>query len=211
LTNLDLTLPDKTLKRVGAVALVDFTTTNRVFNPVAWVKTADGRLARSEKVGPAAVTATNITALLLRLTFESVSQAADGSPKYLMGIEKQNAARVSDRIKKTPYVKMGEKLDTFKLVAVNGPPDNPESVIMESSDTGERVTVSKEQPYKRIEGYQADLKYAPQSKHWDNQRLDGKININGEDYKIVAITPNEVILIAPNQKKWIIKATPRPE
>jgi len=215
LTNLDdfLTVPDRALKRVGVVAMIDFTSTNRLFNPIAWVKTPppDSRLVPKREVGPKAVIATNITPLYLRLSFESVSLAADNSPKYLVGIEKQNATRVSERNKRTTYVKLGEKLDTFKLVSVTGPPDNPESVVMESSDTGEKLNLSKEQPYKRIDGYQADLKYPPQGKHWDNQRLDAKININGEDYKIVAINQNEVILSAPKQRKWTIKATPRTE
>ena len=86
-----------------------------------------------------------------------------------------------------------------------------ESIVMESSDTGEKLTVSKEQPYKKIEAYQADLKYPPQNRHSENQRVGATFNINGEDYKIVAINQNEVILSAPNQKKWTIKATPRPE
>src|SRR5262245_7674755 len=49
LTNLDLTVPDKALKRAATPALVEFTSTNRLFNPMAWVKTADGKLIPSPK------------------------------------------------------------------------------------------------------------------------------------------------------------------
>jgi len=212
LTNLDLTMPEHALKRVATLAVIDSTTTNRLFNPMAWVKTTDGRLIPSQQAGPTALVATNIIPLYLRITFESVSTAADGSPKYLMGIEKQAAKRVSDQTKKTPYVKLNEKLDTFKLVGVNGPPENPTNLVMEATETGERVNVSKEQPYKRIDGYQADLKYPPQpTRNLDRQRVGATMNLNGENYNIVAINQNEVILMAPNGRKWTIKAMSRTE
>src|SRR5438477_1726187 len=86
LTNLDLTMPEHALKRVATVAVIDFTSTNRLFNPMAWVKTADGRLIPSVQAGPSALAVSNIIPLYLRITFESVSSAADGSPKYLVGI-----------------------------------------------------------------------------------------------------------------------------
>ena len=212
LTNLDLTVSEASLKRVATVAMIDFSSTNRLFNPNTWVKTTDGRLIPSQKAGPSALVATNITPLYLKLSFESVSLAADNTPKYMIGIEKQIAKRVSDQAKKTTYVKLGEKLDTFKLVAVGNPPENPTNVVMESTDTGERVSVPRETAYKRIDGYQADLRYPPQpNRIMDKQRIGDTVNLNGEIYKIVAINQNEVILMGPNQKKWTIKATSRPE
>jgi hypothetical protein len=214
LTNLDLTMPEASLKRVGTLAMIDFTSTNRLFNPMAWVKTADGRLIPSGKTGPSSLIATNITALYLKLYFDSVSLAADNTPKYMLGVEKQNAKRVSDQQKRTTYVKMGEKLYTFKLVGVGGPPENPTNVVMESTETGDRVSVPKgEPPYKRVDGYQADLKYPPQpNRVMDKQRVGDTVNLNGEIYKIVAINPNEVVLKAQtNEKKWTIKAMSRTE
>jgi hypothetical protein len=212
LTNLDLTVPEHAFKRVATMAVIDFTSTNRLFNPMAWVKTADGRLIPSTQTGPSSLVVSNIIPLYLKLTFESVSIAADNTPKYLIGIEKQAARRVSDQAKRTTYVKLNEKLDTFKLVGVGGPPENPTNVVMESTDTGDRITVPKDPPYKRVDGYLADLKYPPQpNRNLDKQRIGATINLNGEDYKIVAINQNEVILISPNQRKWTIKATPAPK
>jgi hypothetical protein len=213
LTNLDLTIPESSLKRVGTLAVIDFTTTNRLFNPMAWVKTTDGKLIPKQHAGPSALIATNITPLYLKLSYESVSIAADNSPKYMIGIEKQIAKRVSDQQKRTTYVKLNEKLDTFKLVGVGGPPESPTNVVMESTDTGERISVSKEAGYKRIDGYQADLKYPPQpNRIMDRERVGADINLNGEVYKIVAINPNEVVLKAQaNEKKWTIKAMSRTE
>jgi hypothetical protein len=70
-----------------------------------------------------------------------------------------------------------------------------------------------EPPYKRVDGYQADLKYPPQpNRVMDKQRVGDTVNLNGEIYKIVAINPNEVVLKAQtNEKKWTIKAMSRTE
>jgi hypothetical protein len=51
-----------------------------------------------------------------------------------------------------------------------------------------------------------DLRYAPESKTWNARRVDAPLAFNGENYNIVAITENEVVLSAKsNQKKWTIK------
>ena len=54
LTNLDLTMPDKVLKRMATPAMVDFSAPNRLFNPMPWQKAVDGRLIKVDatNVGP---------------------------------------------------------------------------------------------------------------------------------------------------------------
>ena len=62
-------------------------------------------------------------------------------------------------------------------------------------------------------GVQPDVevvKYEPQKKKWTDQRIGQALNINGEEYKIVAISKDEVVLSAPNQKKTTIKSTGPP-
>ena len=79
-------------------------------------------------------------------------------------------------------------------------------VVLELNDTGQRVTVTKDQPFRRVDGYMVDLKYAPENKTWTNRRVGASLSFNGEEYNIVAITENEVVLSAKsNQKKWTIK------
>jgi hypothetical protein len=54
----------------------------------------------------------------------------------------------------------------------------------------------------------ADLHYAPENKHWTARRVGAPLQFNGEDYNIVAINQNEVVLSAKsNGKKWTIKNT----
>jgi hypothetical protein len=55
----------------------------------------------------------------------------------------------------------------------------------------------------------ADMKYDPEKKVWRNQRIGSTLSLNGEDYNLVAISTNEVVLSAKsNQKKWTIPYNP---
>jgi hypothetical protein len=66
--------------------------------------------------------------------------------------------------------------------------------------------VSREQPFRRIDGYVVDLKYGPENKTWTNKRIGAPLSFNGQDYNIVAINENEVVLSAKsNQKNWTVK------
>ena len=218
LTNLDLTVPDSVLKRLATPTMVDFSPPNRLFNPMPWQKAVDGRLLKVDatNVGPNAVTITKMTPLYLKLTLDSVTPLDTGT-RYVIGIEKEAAANPRERTKTQKYCSLNTKNDTFTLRGVKPLPDNPTNVavILELNDTRQRAEVSKEQPFRRIDGYMVDLKYAPESKTWTSRRVSAPLSFSGEDYNIVAITENEVVLSAKsNQKKWTIKysasAAPEP-
>ena len=80
LTNQDLTVPDSVLKRMAMPTTIDFSSPNRLFNPMAWQKAMDGRLIKvdSTNVGPYAVTVTKMTPLYLKLTLDSVTPMDTG-------------------------------------------------------------------------------------------------------------------------------------
>jgi hypothetical protein len=148
-----------------------------------------------------------MTPLYLKLTLDSVTPMDTGT-RYVIGIEKEAAANPRERTKTQKYCSLNTKNETFTLRDVKVPPDNPTNVtvVLELNDTRQRVEVSKEQPYRRIDGYMVDLRYAPESKTWNARRVDAPLAFNGENYNIVAITENEVVLSAKsNQKKWTIK------
>jgi hypothetical protein len=57
----------------------------------------------------------------------------------------------------------------------------------------------------------ADLHYDLEKKTWPHRRVNSQppLSLNGEDYNIVAINQNEVVLSAKlNGKKWALKANP---
>jgi hypothetical protein len=208
LTNLDLTLPDKVLKQVAVPALFDLSTPNKLFNPMRWQKAADGHLIKVDAVniGPNAVAVTKMVPLYLELKLNDVT-TTDAGARCKIGVDNEAAVNLKDR-KKEKYCKLGDKNETFSLRELKAPADNPTNftVVLELNDTGQRVTVTKDQPFRRVDGYMVDLKYAPESKVWTTRRVGAALSFNGEDYNIVAITENEVVLSAKsNQKKWTIK------
>ncbi len=93
------------------------------------------------------------------------------------------------------------------MLEVKGKPEEPSQIIVQLNDTGEKAVITKDQPFKRVDGYMADLHYDLEKKNWTHQRVGSRLVFNGEDYNIVAINQNEVVLSAKaNGKKWPIKA-----
>jgi hypothetical protein len=208
LTNLDLTLPDTVLKRAATPAMIDFSAPNKLFNPMPWQKAVDGRLIKVDatNIGPYAVTITKMVPLYLKLTLNDVTTMESGVGCKI-GIDNEAAPNLRDR-KKEKYCKLGDKNETFVVRDIKVAPDSPTNatLVLELNDTAQRVTLTRDQPFRRIDGYVVDLKYAPEAKTWTNRRVGSSLSFNGEDYNIVAITENEVVLSAKsNQKKWTIK------
>ena len=200
LTNVDMTLSEAVVKNLRAPLNADFSRPHNLFNPVQWQKKQDGTLVKLEKgneVGPEAAVVTDTTPLYLILSFDSTGPSTAGTPPsgYLIGIERQAAAAPSLRRKKQTYAAPNvKKEDVLTLREVKGPPENPDALIVELSDTGDLVRISKEQPYKRVDGYLADLRYDPEKKSYNKRRVGDRLVIAGEEYNIVAITGNEVVV-----------------
>src|SRR5260370_19609326 len=105
LTNLDLTMPEQSLKRLASPAVIDFGPPNRLFNPMPWQKAADGHLILRDSVGPNRIVVTNITPLFLVLTLDSVTPSDAGS-KYVIGIEKKPPQTPGQRNKRRSLVSL---------------------------------------------------------------------------------------------------------
>ena len=212
LSNLDLTLPEAALKRLASPTLVDLSQPNRLFNPMPWQRTVDGRLIPATQVGPSALTVTNITPLYLILTLDKLDESPDGPPRFTIGIEKQAAPTPGQRSKKQAYCKVGEKdrENTFQVLELKGKPEDRQLVV-ELLDTHDKAVLTTNAPFRRVDGYLADFRYEPEKKRWDRRRINSLplLAFNGEEYNIVAINENEAVLSAKsNGKKWTIKSSP---
>ena len=210
LTNLDLTLQEATLKRVATPLVLDFGLPNKLFNPVLWQRATDGHLLRADStnVGPRAVMITKITPLYLILSYDSVNVSETSGNHYVIGMKREASAKTSERTLSHAYLPVGQKdnTHTFVLKAIEGPADNPTNLVLTLSDTGEDIKITKEKPFKRIDGYMADLKYDPEKLNKTDVRVGAVVGLEGEDYNIVAISQDEVVLSAKsNKKKWTIK------
>jgi hypothetical protein len=198
-------------RRLSSPVTVSFAAPHRLFNALLWQKAADGHLIKvdAENVGPRAVVVTKLNPLNLELTLDQVI-VGDGPPRFVIGIKKEASAKPAERKPKQTYCKIKDKNDTFTVIEAQGAPDNPTNVVLELTDTGERIGLSKEQKFTRVDGYTADLKYDPEKKTWFARRVNSQpLAFNNEEYNIVAINQNEVVLSAKsNSKKWNIPYHP---
>ena len=211
---LDLTRETNVSARLQSPYKLDFSTTNKLFNPVPWQRKADGTLIKGSQAGPTATVVTKITPLCLILTLDSIETNEFGA-RYVISMERQAAVLPAQRGKRQHYASVGEKNETFTIADVNGSPGNPAQLklILQLTDTGERVTLSKDKPFRRVDGYAADLKYDLEKppRTWQGQRIGADLKFAGDDNIIVAINQDTVILLArSNQKKTTLTYSPSP-
>src|ERR1035437_2865431 len=213
---LDLTRETNVSARLQSPYKLDFSTTNKLFNPVPWQRKADGMLIRASQAGPTAAVVTKITPLCLILTLDSIETNEFGA-RCVISMERQAAVLPAQRGKRQHYASVGEKVggknDAFTIREVSGSLADPGTLklILQLTDTGERVTLSKDKPFRRTDGYSADLKYDPEGKKWQGQRIGADLRFAGDDNIIVAINQDAVILLAKsNQKKTTLTYSPSP-
>jgi hypothetical protein len=219
---LDLSQQQTVLDRLKSPFVLDFTTTNKLFNPVLWQKTADGKLikvVKGNEIGPGAAVVTKITPLYFTISLDSVI-TNEPNARYVFSIEDQTAAFPVQRRKRPHYASKGEtvidrtvggKNEGFTLKDVKGPPENPDQVVLILADTQETATLSKDKPYQRVEAYSADLKYDLDKPPYTGTglRVGDHLAFGGDSYNVIAIDKNEVILLAQsNQKKYILPYVP---
>ena len=209
LPDLDLTVPTAVVTRLQSPLQLDLETGNKVFNPFEWQKSLEGKLILKDKsTGAQVAVVTNITALCLVLTLDSVITNELGAT-YVIGVEKQTAATAVRRRKTTHYVSMSNKSnDTFSLVEVKGAPESPDALVLKLVDSGELATLPHDKPFQRVDAYVADLYYALE-KNVFHCHVNDKIAFGGTDYLVSDISKNELILVdQSNQKKTSLPFTP---
>jgi hypothetical protein len=202
-----LTNVDDFISRSKTTVSLNLESPHRIFNPVRW-QLKNGKPFKNpagEEIK--ALTVTKITPLYEIYSLQTVA-ASEGVPThYGIGIKHEGAASVSARTNpKITWAAMNQTTNNFTVVAAEGPEGDPTSVTLKLSDTGQRVTITKEKPYQRPEAYMADLVYTPENKPFLNRRKTdtGSISFANEYYKIVDITESEVVLLQlSNQKTWI--------
>ncbi|HTR40976.1 MAG TPA: hypothetical protein VMH87_05120 [Pseudomonadales bacterium] len=209
---LDMSREDASFNRVQSSYQLDFETTNRLFNTMQWQRAANGRIIKisnGTEVGPRAVKVTGIKPLNFVLKFETFEPASQLSPaRYQVTVEHGGAVNPLERRPKKHFIALGEKEQALSLVAVNGPANNPVLTI-QILETGEKITVTMDKPFQEVESYEADLTYPPENKHWNNQRVGAALKFYNNNYNIVVIDQNEVVISAEsNQKRTTLSYQP---
>lgn len=208
---LDLSRQAEILNRVQSQYELDFEDTNRLFNPVRWQRTADGNLikiATGNEVGPKALKITKIIPLyfIVRLDHFDPANQFSGA-RYDVTVEHQNGSP-SQRRPRAHYLSAGEKDEVLSLTSVAGQPNDPQ-LKLQLLETGETVTISQKKPFQEVEGYAADLTYPPEGRKWNDARVGTPLKFYGNDYNVVVIDSNEVVVSAEsNQKKTTVQYQP---
>lgn len=198
-------------------APVDFGLPHKVFNPVKWMKASDGRLIvdRSGKsVGPEALKIESIKAL--NMVVRLLATTPDG---YSIELMAEGSDRAEFRKPRPFTLKLDEKIrlpggtvrspNQLWLREVKGKPEDPDQLVFEITENKEKISVSKDKAFIRPEAYVADLSYSPENRQYRGLRRDAVISFGGEEYKIVEITENEVVISNRlNEKKTRLKRTP---
>jgi hypothetical protein len=182
---------------------VDFTRPrlHNLFGPVKWQRRPDDRLIKIEvgnEVGAEALKVTKVVPLYLTITVDKAS----GANGYFLSVTREGATNAFLRKKFQSYVTPGNKdrLNTFVLKEVKGTGDEAD-LDLELLDSGEKIAVSTNKPFKRVDGYKTDLSYPPENKSFSEKRVDETVTLGGEDYIIVAISQDEVVLSARSNNK----------
>lgn len=95
------------------------------------------------------------------------------------------------------------------LREVKGPAEAPTELVLELKDTGERVSVTPDKPYARVDAYEADVR-TTEGGNFSRQRVGAKLRLAEEDYEILAINATNLVLLAPNKKQYVLRFNPPP-
>lgn len=186
--------------RLEKPAPLNFSGPHNLFNPVAWQKQPDGRLSKKPAAGdagPAAVLVAKVNPLYTTINYESPGAQEN---QFLISIEREAELKAVNRRKQSKYVTLNAKGDFGTLREVKGPADNPE-LSLELADTAAVVKIALGKPFKRVDGYSADLKYDPERKTWAARRIGDRIVLAGDEFTVAAIN-----LVATNQFEVVLSA-----
>jgi hypothetical protein len=187
---------------------LNFSPPHNLFNPVKWQKRLDGSLLKVEtgrEVGPQALEIVKIAPLHLTITLDQQS----GSGVNMSVTQEAHTNRFW-RVKMQSFLTTNNASErihrsrVFTLRDLKVMPDGPVADIELADGTKATVTVNK--PFSRVEGYKVDLSYPPEKKNFPDRRVGDVLALAGEDYIIVAITPNEVVVSArSNDRRTTIR------
>jgi len=185
LAPLDLTAEEASLAQVTNPPPVVLSGEHNLFNPVMWRKKPNGELLKFTRTGPDILSVTNIVPLYTIIAYD---HPTGNGAIYVFTIQQHSGKKIVE------YPKKDEKTRTglYVIRDVKGPPDNPTDIQLEILETGEKVLISPNNPYKHVDGYTVDLRYDPENHNFLKQKVGDIFTLDGEQYKIIEITNNLV-------------------
>lgn len=202
----DVSILTEATKRANNPPAINFAPPHNLLNPVKWQQGGtDNRTVKVEtgkEVGPEAMEVVKVTPLNLTITLDGpsgsgVNMSVFPETNRLVRAKIQSFVTTNspaDRVHRTRFFTLRD-LKTA-----------PEAIADIELADGTKATVKADQPFKRIEGYKADLKYTPENRNLNDMRVGDKLTLAGEDYNIVAINPTEIVVSArSNNRRFNIR------
>jgi hypothetical protein len=200
------------VQATNGIAL-NFSQPHNLLNPVKWQQTPDGSLIKVEtgrETGPMALQITRISPLNLTITLDGQSgsgvnmSVAPETNRLLRPGQKLQSFLTTN----TP----SERVHRTRIFTLRGFQTSPQGPLaqIELAD-GTVTTVATNKPFSRVEGYRADLSYPPENKKFDGARVGDRLVLANEDYIVVAISQNEVVVSArSNDRRTTIRTNAVP-
>jgi len=205
---------DSVLSLVKQPPSLNFGLPHNLFNPVKWQRRPNNDLLKVQtgsEVGWPQMEIARVTPLNFTVAFEKAVGANGYFVALTRDVAPSNAPIKQVRVKRRLYIAMNVtntfSLDLhFVLRDIKGAPENPEELVLELVESNERISVTKDKPFVKTEGYEADLKYKVDGQTFPNLRQGSKLHFLSDDYIIVAISPTEVVASATlNEKKYSVR------
>jgi len=180
-------------------------TDHNLANPVPWGRDKSSNLFKlkpGQGVGPNGLMVKQIDPLDLIIAYEEVAGKGDDI-RYKFGITKEYAKQVNARRRNTFSATVGGKTTdgTLLLREIRGPKEDPTELACELLDNHEPFVLAKDKPFRKSLGYAVDLHYKIEKRDINAKRVDDIIPLSGSNYKIVAISKDEVVVSDPDTKK----------
>ena len=209
---LDVNMLSSAMRQATNRVGLQFSPPHNLFNPVKWQKrTATGERIKAEtgrELGINALQIAKTTPLATTITLDapsgsganmSVTMEGNSTNYYRQRLRAFVSTNTTDRVHRTSRA---FSLRDFRLTADGGAEADIEVTVGPSTN----VTVTVSKPFIRVESYKADLFYPPENLSLKDRRAGDTLTVAGEDYIIVAISANEVVVSArSNDRRTTIR------
>ena len=211
----DTSAIDAVLKMEKAEPKLTLSGEHNVFNPLLWKKGKDGSLfkAGGDEGGPAGLVVNAIRPLHLTIDFEGALASGDTVRYRFAYLDESRSGRSAKARQFSVALNQAKKDDPFVLTRiVEGPAEDPTAVEFRFADSTETVKLTKEAPFRRLSGYEADLVHGKLGAKFSNIRQKQQnqqpqvIRLGSQAYNIVAITKDAVTVESSTSKKrWTVR------
>lgn len=182
---------------------------HNLFNPVVWKKGNDRlfKVVRGDEEGPGGLAVTAIRPLSFVAEYDGVQRSGDNLRYRFMVLDETRGGRTSRPRPVYLSEGSGSRNDPFAIAKLNGPREDPTSIEIRFPDSTSVATVSRETPFRKTAGYEADLVHEKLGTRFSNvrNRQPGGIRLGTQAYNIVAITKDAVTVESSTGKRWTIR------